>query len=87
MGGKLYMIIYKINILEALKKAGYSSYRLRQEKVLGEGTLQQLRIGNTKISVETLDTICTLLECQPGDLIEWMPGRDEKQHIRKYAIE
>ncbi len=45
MGGKLYMIIYKINILEALKKAGYSSYRLRQEKVLGEGTLQQLRIG------------------------------------------
>ena len=79
MGGKLYMIIYKINILEALKKAGYSSYRLRQEKVLGEGTLQQLRIGNTKISVETLDTFCTLLECQPGDLIEWIPdGKGEE---------
>ena len=67
------MIEYKVNILEALKKAGYSSYRLRKEKVLGEGTLQQLRIGNTNISVETLDTICTLLQCQPGDLIEWVP--------------
>ncbi len=52
-----------------------------------KGPYSSCALENTKISVETLDTICTLLECQPGDLIEWMPGRDEKQHIRKYAIE
>ena len=37
------MIRYRLEILKELKKAGYSSYRLRQEKVLGEGTLQQVR--------------------------------------------
>ena len=67
------MIRYRLEILKELKKAGYSSYRLRQEKVLGEGTLQQLRAGNTNISVETIGTICNILSCQPGDLIEWVP--------------
>ena len=72
------MIRYKVSILTKLKEIGYSSYRLRREKVLGEGTLQQLRIGSTKISVETLNTICTLLACQPGDLLEWVPSEEKK---------
>ena len=29
-------IRYKLDILEALKQAGYSTYRLRKEKILGE---------------------------------------------------
>ena len=36
-------IIYKKDILAALKDAGYSTYRLRKEKLLGESTSQQLR--------------------------------------------
>lgn len=30
-------IKYKIDVLEALKAAGYTTYKLRQEKILGEG--------------------------------------------------
>ena len=30
------MIIYKIDIMEALKEKGYTSYRLRQDKIFGE---------------------------------------------------
>ena len=36
-------IKYKIDILAALKEKGYSTYRLRKEKLIGEATIQQLR--------------------------------------------
>ena len=67
------MLKYKMNIQEALKEAGYSTYRLRQEKLLPESTVQKLRRGNTTITLESLGVICDLLQCQPGDLIEWDP--------------
>ena len=66
------MLRYKVNILEKLKEAGYSSYRLRQEKILGEGTLQKMRSGNTSINLESLAAVCRILQCQPGDLVEWV---------------
>jgi putative transcriptional regulator len=66
------MLRYKKNILKELKDAGYSSYRLRQEKVLSEGTLQKMRSGNVGITLESLGVICDILQCQPGDLVEWV---------------
>jgi putative transcriptional regulator len=62
-------IVYKIEVLEALKARGYTTYKLRQEKLLGEGTLQKLRQG-VPVNAASLDTLCTLLDCQPGDLLE-----------------
>ena len=62
-------IRYKVDILAALKRKGYSSSRIREEKLIGQSYLQHLRRGEL-VSWKTLDTICSLLECQPGDLIE-----------------
>ena len=67
------MIRYKVNLIEELKKAGYSSYRIRQEKVISESTLQRLRKGGTGIRLDSLDAVCKILRCQPGDLVEWVP--------------
>ena len=63
-------IRYKVDILAELKKKGYSSTRIRDEKLIGQSYLQQLRRGEL-VSWKALDTICALLECQPGDLIEF----------------
>lgn len=68
------MIRYKLDILEELKAAGYTTYRLRREKLLAEGTMQKLREGSTAITLEVLDKLCALLQCQPGDLVEWVEG-------------
>lgn len=64
---------YKIDIMEALKEAGYSSTRLRNEKLLGESYMTQLRRGEM-VSWKAMETICSLLKCQPGDLIEYIEG-------------
>lgn len=63
-------IVYKISVLQHLKDLGYSSYKLRKEKILAESTIQKLR-DNKPISWDNLETICKLLKCQPSDIIEY----------------
>ena len=64
------MITYTIDVLDALSEQGYTSYRLRKDKIMGERTIQQLRSGQLA-SWATIDTICRLLRCQPGDLLKY----------------
>ena len=65
------MIKYKIDVLEELKGKGYTSYKLRKDKIMGEAQIQKIRQGEIA-SKETLNTICKLLQIQPGDLLEYI---------------
>lgn len=67
-------IKYKINILESLKNKGYTTYKIRKEKILGESTVQKMRT-NLLLSWAELNIVCGLLECQPGDLVEYTPDK------------
>lgn len=61
-------IVYKIDVLKALKEAGYSTARLRKDKIMGEATIQKIR-ENQIASWATIDTICSLLNCDVGDVV------------------
>ena len=63
-------IKYKIDVLAALKEKGYSSTRIRNEKILGQSYLQQIRKGEI-VSHACLAKLCELLNCQPGDILEY----------------
>lgn len=67
--GENRMWTYKINILKELSKIGYTSTRMRNEKIMSERTMQQIREGKG-ISLNTLSTICLLLQLEPSDIIE-----------------
>lgn len=69
------MLRYKIDVLEELKNKGYSSYKLRKEKLRGEAQIQKIR-DNELVSKETLNTICKLLNCQPGDILEYVEAAE-----------
>lgn len=71
------MIKYKLNIIESLKNAGFSSYKIRKEKLLGEATLQKLR-QRELVSWENINSICAMLNCQPGDILEYVPDEENK---------
>ena len=62
---------YKIDIMAELKKNGYTSTRIREEKLIGQSYLQQIR-HNELVSWKTIDTLCRLLNCQVGDLVEYV---------------
>lgn len=66
------MIVLKCDILQKLKAAGYNTTRIRKERLLNEKTLTELRTGKMP-GTKTLNTLCTLLNCQPGTLIRFVP--------------
>lgn len=65
-------IRYKGDILAALKEKGFSSSRLRNEKIFGEKTMQDFRT-NAEIPYKTLNKLCSLLSCDVSDIIEYVP--------------
>lgn len=69
-------IQYKKDILSELKEKGYSTYRLRKDKILGEATIQNLRTGKI-VSLDNLSTICKILECQPGDILKYVKEEND----------
>lgn len=64
-------LVYKMDVLKALKEKGYNTNVLRKEKLLAEGVITSIR-GGKPISWANLEKICTLLQCQPGDIIEYI---------------
>ena len=70
------MLKYKMDVLDELKKIGYSSYKIRKDKLIGEAQLTKIRNGEIA-SKETLNTLCRLLACQPGDLLEYIEIESE----------
>ena len=63
---------YKIDVLTVLKEKGITTYQIRKDRLLSESTVQKLRAG-IGVSWENIETLCRLLECQPGDLMEYAP--------------
>jgi len=72
-------IIYKFNILEALKNIGYSTYQIRQNNILNQSTVTKLRNNETTLTLVNINKLCKLLDCQPGDLLEYVPDEEVKE--------
>lgn len=66
---------YRFDVLEALKNAGYTTYKMRCEKTFAEGTIQAFRRGEV-VGPDNIGRICRLLHCQPGDLLEYVEDED-----------
>lgn len=71
-------IRYKINVLSALKEAGYNTNRIRKEKLLSESTLQNIREGKI-VNANNLAKICQLLDCQPGEILEFVKDNEQAE--------
>ena len=65
------MPIYaRSDVLDLLLEKGYSSYRLKEEKLMTPRTMQKIRRGE-RITMNERETICDLLHVQPNKVIEW----------------
>ncbi|WP_242963492.1 helix-turn-helix transcriptional regulator [Eubacterium sp. An11] len=58
--------------MEELKNNGYTSDKLRKDKIFGEATMTKFR-KQEYIYFDNLNMLCELLNCQPGDIIEYIP--------------
>lgn len=71
------MIRYKRDIIKMMAEKGVTTYIIRKNKILTESQLQQLRDGKL-VTQDTLDKICTILDCQPGFLLEYVVTEENK---------
>ena len=68
-------IIVRLDVMLALRKM--KSRELAAEIGITEANLSLLKSGRVKgIRFETLAKICTILDCQPGDLLEAVSTKD-----------
>ena len=73
MAGK---IVYN-KLLNTMKQQGLSTYRIRKETIISESTLQNIREGK-RITTDAIASLCGALNCQPGDILEYIPEKDLK---------
>lgn len=71
------MIHYKIDIMKELSNRGYTRKKLRENKMLSETTMQNIK-HQKNITIETINIICLILRCQPSDIIEIIATDEEK---------
>ena len=64
------MYVLRKGILDDIKAAGYTTYKIRADGLLPESTLYALRHGG-HVSTRTINDICAILKCSPGDLFAW----------------
>ena len=73
------MLKFKIDVLQALKDRGITSYRIRKDKIISEDTQTAIRNNIVKFNAKTLDILCCVLELQPGDILEYVPDISENK--------
>jgi len=54
-----------------MEEKGLTSYKIRKEKIISESTLQNIR-SNGRITTDAIAALCAALECQPGDILEYV---------------
>ena len=63
------MIVYN-KLWELMKEKGVSQYRLHAEGI-SNATLTRLK-RNESVTIETIDKLCTILECNVEDIMQYM---------------
>ena len=66
-------IVVRLDVMLAMRKV--RSKELAADIGITEANLSLLKSGKVKgIRFSTLEAICERLDCQPGDLLEFVPG-------------
>lgn len=64
-------IVYT-RLLNMLEGQGLTTYKIRKDKIISESTLQNIREGK-RITTDSIAALCAALNCQPGDILEYVP--------------
>jgi len=60
-----------------LKDKGYTTYKIRKDNLIGQGTLTAIKNGTGGLDAKTIAKLCALLDCQPGDIMSYEPEEQE----------
>lgn len=68
-------------LFKLLKKKGITTYRIRKENLISQAALTKMKKGEGHIDTRTLERLCSLLQCQPNDIMEYVE-EEETERIK-----
>lgn len=69
-------------LFAVLEAAGITATKIRAEKIMSQDTYYKLKRGEpADVRTSTIDKLCALLGCQPGDLMEYVPDPTEDDQM------
>ena len=71
-GVSLQLPISYQKLFALIKERGRSEYYLRQNGI-SPSILNKLKHGTGGLDARTIEKLCRLLDCQPGDIMEYTP--------------
>lgn len=69
------MIKYN-KLFDLMANKGYTAAVVKKKNLIPQGTYYKMKNGEGTVTIETINKICELLDCQPSDLIEYVPAKD-----------
>ena len=73
------MAISYQKLFRLLEEKGWTTYKIRKEKLIGQGTLTALKNGTGGLDSKTISRLCEVLDCQQGDLMEYVPDNQKQE--------
>jgi putative transcriptional regulator len=78
-------IVVRIDVELARRKMSVGEFAVRVG--LTPANVAVLKNGRAKaVRFSTLEAMCRVLGCQPGDLLEWVPDEHEATHAAQEAV-
>lgn len=78
------MIGFKIDVADALKRVGFSSYKAKTTGLLSQDTLKKLKNEDTSISLKSLNALCVILDMELKDVVKFTMTEEEKEDRKKF---
>ena len=75
------MPIVSNKLFNLLKEKNKTMYDLRKDKVIGTATLEKMRKGMGHVDTRSIESLCEYLDCQPGDLMEYVKEADVQETV------
>lgn len=65
-------------LLKILEERKISSYVItKKDRVIGQATWKKINEGG-HIDTRTIEALCKYLNCQPGDILEYIPDQENE---------
>ena len=79
MNGAWYQLINYNKLFAMMDKRGLKKYWLRQNGI-NPKVVNALK-NNANVNMSTINQLCKLFDCQPGDILEYVPDEEEENEI------
>lgn len=77
------MLKYKINVGDALERAGFTTYKAKTTGMLSQDTLRKIKKEDTSITLKALNSVCNILDLQPKDILEFVREEEDTENLKK----